>query len=44
MQKGNQKTRRPKLGPKFVLVSQRNRVFKDKKKEENKMKCRKKEL
>jgi hypothetical protein len=31
---------KPKLGPEFALVSRRNRVIKDKRKQENKMKCR----
>ena len=34
------KKRHPKLGAEFALVSQKNRVFKDKKKEEDKNKCR----
>jgi len=46
MRKGGRKIKRlkPTLGPKVGLVSQRNRVFKDKKKEESKTKCRRKEF
>jgi hypothetical protein len=36
------KVKKPKLGIEVALVSQRNRVFTNKKKEENKMLCRKK--
>jgi hypothetical protein len=34
--------KKPKLGTEVALISQRNRIFKDRRKEENKLRCRKK--
>lgn len=34
------KVKHPKIGIEFALVSKRNRIFKDKKKEDSKIKCR----
>jgi hypothetical protein len=34
------KLKKPKLGLEVALVSQRNRVFKDRKKEASRLKCR----
>lgn len=38
--KKSKKMVKPKLGPKVGLISQRNRVMKDKKREDNKNRCR----
>jgi len=38
------KMKRPKLGIEFALISQRNRIFVDKKKKANKEKCRRKNV